>query len=130
MDPVRNDAQKKFEEFPGRFPVGFPDQLCDSEFACPVDGNEEVQLALGGLDLCDIEMKEPDQVAFEALSFWLGSLHVRKPGYPVTLKAAMQGRACQMRNAGLQRIKAVIQRQQGMPTKGYDHRFIRLKKNR
>ncbi|ARW49420.1 hypothetical protein S1001342_03130 (plasmid) [Acetobacter pasteurianus subsp. pasteurianus] len=47
VDPVRDDAQEMFEEFPGRLPISFLDQLCDSEFACPVNGNEEVQLAFG-----------------------------------------------------------------------------------
>ena len=42
--------QTMFEEFPGRFPVGFPDQLCDSEFACPVNSNEEILLTVSGLD--------------------------------------------------------------------------------
>ena len=65
VDPVRDDAQEMFEEFPGCLPISFPDELCDSEFACPIDGNEEVQLAFSGLDLCDIEMKEPNRVAFE-----------------------------------------------------------------
>lgn len=130
MNPIRDNAQEIFEEFPGRLPVGFPDQLYDSEFACLVDGNEEVQLALSGLDLCDIEMEEPDRLAFETLSLGLVSLDVRQPGYPVTLKAAMQGRTCQMGNAGLQGIKVVIQRKQRMPAKCHDHRFIRLGKNR
>jgi len=111
MDPIRNDAQEIFEEFPGRLPIGFPDELCDSEFACPVDGNEEVQLALRSLDFGNIDVKKTDGIAFKTLSFGLVSLDIRKPGYPVTLKAAMQGRTCQMRNAGLQGIKAVIQRQ-------------------
>ncbi|GAC88977.1 hypothetical protein NBRC3255_2637 [Gluconobacter thailandicus NBRC 3255] len=111
MDPVRDDAQEMFEKFPGRLPIGFPDQFCDSEFAYPVDGNEEVQLASSGLDLRDIEMKEPNRGAFETLSSGLVSLDVRQPGYPVTLKAAMQSRACQMGDTGLQGIKAVIQRQ-------------------
>ncbi|GLQ59624.1 hypothetical protein GCM10010937_14270 [Gluconobacter japonicus] len=44
VDPVRDDAQEMFEEFSGRLPIGFPDQLCDSEFAGSVDSNEEVQL--------------------------------------------------------------------------------------
>ncbi|AFW02166.1 hypothetical protein B932_2615 [Gluconobacter oxydans H24] len=100
-----------FEEFPGCLPIGFFDQLCDSEFACSVDGNTEIQLALSGLDFGNIEMKEPDRVAFETLSLELVSLDVRQPGYPVTLKAAMQSRACQMGDTGLQGTKTVIQRQ-------------------
>ncbi len=78
IDPVRDDAQEIFEEFPGRLPIGFPDQLCDSEFACPVDGNEEVQLTFSSLDFGYVEMKEPDRVAFEALASGLVSLHVRQ----------------------------------------------------
>jgi len=35
-----------------------------------------------------------------------------------------------MGNAGPQGIKAVIQRQQRMPAKGHDHRFVRLGKDR
>lgn len=77
MNPVRNDAQEMFEEFPGRLPVGFPGQLCDGKFTRPVDGNEEVQLAFSGLDLGDIEMKEPNRIAFETLTFGLVSLDVR-----------------------------------------------------
>lgn len=130
MDPVRDDAQEMFEEFPGGLPISFPDELCDSEFACPVDSNEEVQLVFSSLDFGNIDVKKADGIAFEALAFGLVSLDVRQPGYPVTLKAAMQGRTCQMRNAGLQGIKAVIQRQQRMPAKRHDHRFVRLGQNR
>ncbi len=50
MDPVRADAQEMFEEFPDCLPIGFFDQLCDSEFACPVDGNEEILLTFSDLD--------------------------------------------------------------------------------
>ena len=70
--------QAIFEEFPCCLPIGFPDQACESKFSCQVDGNEEVQLAFSGLDLCDIEMKEPDRVAFETLSLGLVSLNVRQ----------------------------------------------------
>ncbi len=78
MNPIRDHAQAVFEEFPGCLPIGFPDQLCDSEFACPVDGNEEVQLTFSSLDFGYVEMKEPDRVAFEALASGLVSLHVRQ----------------------------------------------------
>ncbi len=130
MDPIRNDAQEIFEEFPGDFPIGFLNQLCDSEFAGPIDGDEDIQLAFSSLDLGNIDVKKADGSAFETLSFGLVSRDIRKPGYPVALKAAMQSRACQMRDAGLQGIKTVIQRQQRMPAKGYDHRFVRLGQDR
>ncbi|GAP24937.1 hypothetical protein GLF_1819 [Gluconobacter frateurii NBRC 101659] len=111
VDPVRDDAQEMFEEFPGCLPISFFNQLCDSEFACPVDGDEEIQLAFSSLDLGNIDVKKADGIAFEALAFGLVSFDVRQPGDPVALKAAMQSRACQMRDAGLQGIKTVIQRQ-------------------
>ena len=79
MDPVRNDAQEIFEEFPGGLPIGFLNQLCDSELAGPIDGDEEIQLAFSSLDLGNIDMKKADGIAFETLSFGLVSLHVRKP---------------------------------------------------
>ena len=77
---------------------------------CPVDSNEEVQLALSSLYFGNIDVKKAYGIAFEALSFGLVSFDVRQPGYPVALKAAMQSRACQMGDAGLQGIKTVIQR--------------------
>ena len=83
MDPIRNDAQEIFEEFPGRLPISFFDQLRDSEFACPVNRHEEVQLAFSGLDFRYVEMKKTNWVALEALAFGLVSLDIRKPGYPV-----------------------------------------------
>ena len=78
VDPVRDDAQEMFEEVPGCLPISFPDELCDSEFACPVDSNEEMQLTLSSLDFGNIDVKKVDGIAFESLSFWLVSLHVRK----------------------------------------------------
>ncbi|KXV28038.1 hypothetical protein AD937_03190 [Gluconobacter japonicus] len=47
-----------FEEFSGCLPIGFPHQLCDSEFACPVDSNEEMQLTLSSLDFGNIDVKK------------------------------------------------------------------------
>lgn len=79
MDPARNDAQETFEQFLGCLSVGFPDQSCDSEFACPVDSNGEVQLTLSSLEFGNIDVKKADGIAFEALSFGLISLHVWTP---------------------------------------------------
>jgi len=75
-NPIRNDAQEMFEEFPGCLPIGFPDELCDSEFAGSRDSNEEVQPTLSSLDFRYVEMKKPDRVAFETLGSGFVSLHV------------------------------------------------------
>ena len=85
VDPVRDHTQEIFEKFPGRLPINFPDQVCDSEFACPVDSNEEVQLALSSLYFGNIDVKKAYGIAFETLSFGLVSFDIRKPGYPVAL---------------------------------------------
>ena len=42
----------------------------------------------------------------------------------MALQAAMKGRARQMRDRGLQGIKAVVERQERMPAKGDDDRFV------
>ncbi len=42
----------------------------------------------------------------------------------MTLQAAMQGRACQMRDRGLQGIQAVIQGQQGVFAKRHNHSLL------
>ena len=55
-----------FEEFPCCLPISFPNQLCDSEFACPVDSNEEVQLTLSSLALapfCNCFRVDPELLA-------------------------------------------------------------------
>lgn len=73
-------------------PDGFLGKLCDGEFACLVDGNEEVRLTFSSLGLGNIDLEKAYGITFEALSFGLVSLHVRKPGYLVTLKSTMQSR--------------------------------------
>jgi hypothetical protein len=66
------------------------DQLGDRELAGAVDANEQVQLALGGLHLGDIDVVEADRVALEALPLRLIALDVLQTGYAMSLKAAVQ----------------------------------------
>jgi hypothetical protein len=65
-------------------------ELRDSEPGCPVDAGEEEELALGRLHFGDVDMKEPDGVAFELLPLRLVSLDIRQARYAMTLKAPMQ----------------------------------------
>lgn len=64
-------CQTAFEELPSRLPVCFLNHLCDGKFTHSINGCKEIQLALSDLDLRNIEMKEPNRVAFETLPFWL-----------------------------------------------------------
>lgn len=67
MNPVEHDVQKMFEKLPGGSSVGLVRELHHRKLACPVYGDEKMQLAFAfsGLDLDDIKVEEPDQVAFE-----------------------------------------------------------------
>ena len=48
----------------------------------------------------------------------------------VMLETAMQRRARQVRNRGLQRVEAIIQHQQGVPPKGHGDGFLRGREHR
>ena len=87
-----------FEELPRRSSIGLADQLGDRELAGAVDADEQVESAFGCLNLGDINVKEADRIALEALSLWpfdfaqesLVTLDVRQTGYAVPLQAAVQ----------------------------------------
>jgi hypothetical protein len=79
-----------FQELPGCPPVGLLDQLGNRKLAGPVDGNEEIELALCGLNLCDVQVKEPDRVALEALTLGFVAFDIRLPRDAMPLKAPMQ----------------------------------------
>jgi hypothetical protein len=78
MIPIRDDAQKIVEKLPGRSSVGFVHKLRHRKLACTVYGNEKVKLSFGCLDFGNIKVKEPDRVAFEALSLRFFPFNVRQ----------------------------------------------------
>lgn len=63
-------------------------------------------------------MEEADRVALELLLRRLVTLGLRQAADPVTSQAPMQGRPRQVRDRRLQRIKAIVERQQRMPAEG------------
>jgi len=113
-----------------RSPIGLVDQLGDRELAGAVDADEQVKLAFGGLHLSDIDVKEADRIALEALALRLVTLDVRQAGDAVPLEASMQRRSGQMRDRRLQCVEAVVQRQQGMPAERDDGRLLSLGQGR
>jgi hypothetical protein len=76
-------------------------QLHEGEFPFPINGHEQVELALGGLNLGDVDMEEADRVGLEPLLQLLVALDLRQSTDAVTLKASMQRRARQMRHRRL-----------------------------
>ena len=90
VDFVGNGLEQGDEERTGRFPASLPDQLSDGELAGAVDGDEQVELAFGGLHLGDVDMEEADRVALELLLVGLVALDSGKPRDAMPLQAAMQ----------------------------------------
>lgn len=90
VDAVGYGFQQVLEELPCCPAVGLVDQLRDRELARAIDADEQVQFALGGLHLGDIDVEEANWVALEALSLRLVALDVRQAGDAVPLEATMQ----------------------------------------
>ena len=55
------------EEVRGGDAIGFIGQFDKDEFAGPVDGDNETQLAHCGLHLGDVDVEAPDRIGFELL---------------------------------------------------------------
>ena len=93
-------------------------QFDEGELRGSVDGDEEVELALRGSNLGDVDMKLADRIGLE-LAFGGGfPFDLRQPGDSMTLQTPVKGRARQMRDGGLQSLQAVVERQQSMPSEG------------
>ncbi len=58
--------------------IGKMKELSDRKFAGPINGCEQLQPALGGLDLGDVHMKAPDWIALETLPLWCVPFDVRQ----------------------------------------------------
>ena len=77
-----------------------------------------------------MSMWKNPRVAFELRPLRLVALHIRQARDAMSLQTAVQRRSRQMRDRGLQSVKAVVQRQQRMAPKRHDHRLLILGQNR
>ena len=91
VDVIGHRLEHVLEELPRRLPVGFFDGLGDRKFAGSVDAYEQVELALGGLHLRDIDVEETDWVALELLPVRFLPLDVRQAGNAMALQVPVQG---------------------------------------
>lgn len=80
------------KELGSRLSVSSCNELSDGELGCAVNANEQIQLALGGLHLGDVELEEADGVAFELLALRLVAFDIRQARDTVTLQTAVQRR--------------------------------------
>ena len=90
LDSVRHGFQQVFEKLPRCSSISLVDQLGDCELAGAIDADEQVELAFGGMHLGDIDVKEADRVALEALPLWLAAFDIGQTGDAVALEATMQ----------------------------------------
>jgi len=121
---VWHGFEQRFKECDRGRPVSLVVELGEGELGGAVDRDEQVELAFLGSDLGNIDVEVADWVRLELLLCRLVAGHVGQPADAVALKAAMQGRARQVWDGGLQRVEAVIERQQRMAAEGDDHRLL------
>ena len=67
VDFVRDGFDERDEEGRSGDAIGFLDQLNEGELRRAVDGDEEVELSLGGLHFGDVDVEEADGIGFEPL---------------------------------------------------------------
>lgn len=77
MKQVGHNTQKMFEKLPGCSSVGLVRKLHHRKLACPVYSDEKILLAFSGLDYGDVEVEEPDRLAFEEQTLRFVSFTVR-----------------------------------------------------
>jgi hypothetical protein len=99
-------------------------QFNEGELRRPIDRDDEIELALSGSDLGDIDMEIADWIGLELALGRSSAFDLRQAGDSMTLKAAMQRLARQMRDRRLQRVMAVVERQQSMPAESNDNRLF------
>ena len=123
VDPVGNRRNQPPEKIGCHASCGLLVKFGEGKLAGVVDRHEEMQLALLGAHLGDVDVKEPDRVGLEK-DPRPRSFDLRQPANLMAPEAAVQRRPRQMRDARLKRVEAVIERQQGVPPEGDDHRLL------
>ena len=96
-------------------------QFDEDELRGPINRDDEMELALSGSNLGDVDMEIPDRVSLELAPGRSFAFDLRQSRDSMTLQAAMQRRARQARDRRLERVEAIVERQQGMPSEGDDH---------
>ena len=124
MDGVRDGFDQIAQELGGRHLACLLMQFDKSELGRSVNRDKEIQLAFGGLHLGDIDVKITNRVGFEFLLDRLVALDIWQSGYAVALQAPVQRRTGKVGNGWLERIEAVVQRQQRMLSEGHDDRLF------
>jgi len=121
FDLVRNRLNEMVQEVGDRTSLGFAMKFDEGGYASPINCHEHVELAFDSLHLGKVYMEEADRIALELGLCCLLALDLGKTADRMAPKATMQCGAHQVRYRRLQRVEAVIERQQCMPSEGDDH---------
>ena len=127
VDAIRHRLDHGVQERHAALPVGRLRQPRDGEPRGPVNGDEQVELALAGADLGDVEVEEPDRIGFERPLARLVALDLRQAADAVAVQAAVQAGSRQVRQGRLQSVQAVVERRQRMPAERH-HRGLLLQR--
>ena len=65
-------------------------QLNEGELGHPIDGDQEIKPALGGLDFGDVDVEVAERVGLELALAWSGAFELGQPGDAMPLQAAVQ----------------------------------------
>lgn len=99
-------------------------QLGISELRCAVNGDKEIEPSLFSADLGDVHVEIADGVFSELFLRWLVAFDFGQAVDAVALQTTMEAGTSQIRNTGLEGIQAIVERQQRLLTKGYNHDFL------
>ena len=91
VDLVRDCFNEMAQEVAGRASLGLAMELDIGEFARAIYGDEQIELAFGGLHLGDVDVEVADRVALELSLGRLLTLDLGQAADPVALQTAMQG---------------------------------------
>ena len=108
VDFVRDGFDERGEEGRSGDAIGFLDKLNEGELRRAVDGDEKVELSLGGLHFGDVDVEEADGIGFEPLLRRLVAFDVDKPPDSMPLQAAMQRRSRQVRDGRVQCVETIV----------------------
>ncbi len=89
MDGVGGSGHQAAQELGRHHLARLLVQLRVGELGGAVDGHEEIELALGGLHLGDIDVEVPDRIGSELLANRLVAFDLRQVADPMALQAAM-----------------------------------------
>lgn len=84
-------------------------QLGEGELRGPIDGDEEIEPALRGADLGDVNVEVAERVGLELALYALAVLDVRQPRDAVPLQAAVKRRADQTRDRRQKGVQAIVE---------------------